>query len=205
MANFPRPPEELRAAVETMFRVRASESSPDEQGQRVLWHRGSRGADLTTYVDRQGVVFRQELQLFDEYFVWEQRAGLRTGEPVEISGNSSARATGDYVFDVAEKLRLGRVQRAHLALKDYDNADKSIKHFRRVIDLVMQGARETVAGEPITRSADTVKYEEFISESQKIRLSEVQARLRIKRQQLIWAAALGVGLLAIAGYALWPR
>ncbi len=205
MPGLPRTPDQLRAAVDTMCRVRAGESPPDANGQRILWHRGSKGADLTTHVDSDGVVFRQELQLFDDYFVWDALAGLRTGVPVEAAEMAGARVQGDYVLDVAEKSRIERLQRAHQALKHYGNADKSIGHFKRVIDQAVTGADVTSSQDAVTRNADKVRYDNYMSQSQRIRLDAINARLAMRtRRRVIWAAAAGLALAAMAALALWP-
>ena len=78
--SIPRTEADLRSAIETMFRVRAVESPPDEQGARTIWHRGRKGADLLTWVDAFGRVTRQELYLFDDCLVWEKTSGVRTCE-----------------------------------------------------------------------------------------------------------------------------
>lgn len=187
-----------------MCRVRAGESLPDANGHRILWHRGAKGADLTTYVDGNGVVFRQELQLFDDYFVWDTHAGLRTGLPVEAAESSGARVQGDYIFDVADKIRVERVQRAHQALKNYSEADKSIRHFKHIVEQALVGAETKSSGDAVTRNADTVRYDNYMSQSQRIRLDEVNARLnRHRRRQMLWGAAVGLALAAMAGLVLW--
>lgn len=122
---------ELQTAIETMFRVRAVESPPDEQGARTIWHRGHKGADLVTWVDAFGRVTRQELYLFDDCLIWEKTAGVRTGaapvrenHPLEPSEESIA-------FDPATND--GRIVRARRALGPYSGADKFILHARELV------------------------------------------------------------------------
>jgi hypothetical protein len=68
-----------KAAVQSMFRVRASESPPGPDGMRTVWHQGGEGADLTSTVDAQGRVVRQEFALFGEYLLWVAETGAATG------------------------------------------------------------------------------------------------------------------------------
>ena len=90
---------ELQSAIETMFRVRAVESPPDEQGARTIWHRGHKGADMVTWVDAFGRVTRQELYLFDDCLVWEKASGVRTGESQEREGSKLNPAPGMIAFE----------------------------------------------------------------------------------------------------------
>jgi hypothetical protein len=69
--------EELRRAVDSMFRIRAVESPPDASGSRRIWHRGTSGAELFTEVDGRGKVARQEFTLFEEVLRWDHEHGFQ--------------------------------------------------------------------------------------------------------------------------------
>src|SRR2546423_365173 len=118
-----------------MFRIRAVESPPDEHGARTIWHRGAKGADLVTSVDSDGRVARQELYLFEDYFLFDRGSGLRTGVNLDKVGSPSARANGDIAFDQDAVLRMKRLEHAAQALAVYDGQDKLIGHAKQILTL----------------------------------------------------------------------
>jgi hypothetical protein len=124
---------ELKSALDTLFRIRAVESPPDEQGARTVWHRGAKGADLITSVDADGRVSRQELFLFEDYILFERALGLRTGVALDKVGAAGTRASGDIAFDQDAVLRKKRLEQAARALAPYAGADALIVHVRRVV------------------------------------------------------------------------
>lgn len=179
---------ELKSAVETMFRVRAVESPPDEDGSRTIWHRGSKGADLITWVDAFGRVTRQELYLFDDCLVWEKTSGVRTGAAEKREGSASAPAPDAIHFDTAaDDVRLGRVR---TALKFYSGLDKFILHAQQLLGI----APAPAVAQPVTRpsfSQDFVEAALAKVDAQKSPLAPKPNRT------LVWIL-IGAGLLLVA-------
>lgn len=140
---IPRTEAELQSAIETMFRVRAVESPPDDQGARTIWHRGSKGADLVTWVDAFGRVTRQELYLFDDCLIWEKASGVRTGAAEARDGAAPSPASIAFDAPGADDSRLGR---ARQALRAYSGFDKFILHAQQLV-----GVGEGPPGAPVTR------------------------------------------------------
>lgn len=97
--------EELGAAVESLFRVRAVESPPDEQGVRRIWHLGLRGAQLVTDLDSTGEVKGHTLTLFDEVISWDEAGGLSAPTPASL-------------------------KRAAAGLQTYAGSDRLLQHLR---------------------------------------------------------------------------
>ena len=151
---------ELQTAIETMFRVRAVESPPDEQGARTIWHRGQKGADLVTWVDAFGRVTRQELYLFDDCLIWEKTSGVRTGEAQQGEGSKASPSPDTIAFD--QDMDDGRIVRARRALGPYGGADKFILHARQLV------GGEAMSSETITRTSQAIREEEIIKERDRI-------------------------------------
>ena len=174
---------ELKSAIETMFRVRAVESPPDEQGARTIWHRGSKGADLVTWVDAFGRVTRQELYLFDDCLVWEKTSGVRTGASEAHEGSKLGPSPDSIAFDPgADDSRLGR---ARQALRFYSGFDKFILHAQQLVG----GGGGPEVDEPVTRPHQS--------------LDAVERPTAPKRAGLV-AMVVGVILIAAAvAYWLW--
>ncbi|MBL8953744.1 MAG: hypothetical protein JNK82_23415 [Myxococcaceae bacterium] len=194
MATVPqRTANELKAAIDTMFRIRAVESPPDEQGARTIWHRGAKGADLVTTVDKDGKVARQELYLFEHYFLFDRQGGLRTGVNLEKVGSSAARASGDIAFDQDAQLGKKRLEDAAQALSPYSGADKLIGHAKRVFTSAATGGSYS-SDEPMTRNQDALKLEDLKAASQELQRRELDARLSQQRRNLL--LAIGAVLLA---------
>ena len=60
-------PEKLKAAVQALYRVRAVEGPPGDNGHRSVWHMCAQGAELLSLVDMEGRVQRQELTLLEDH------------------------------------------------------------------------------------------------------------------------------------------
>ena len=185
---------ELHSAIETMFRVRAVESPPDDQGARTIWHRGSKGADLVTWVDAFGRVTRQELYLFDDCLVWEKASGVRTGEAQAREGSKLNPSPGMIAFDPENDD--DRLVRARRALGAYSGGDKFILHARHLV------GGEVIEELEITRPAAMLNARAFES----IRAAGMLEAERIVALQLAnrsrWLA-IGVGVLALLAAAAW--
>jgi hypothetical protein len=174
---------ELSQAVTSMFRVRAVESPPDPSGERTIWHRGAKGADLVTWVDTLGKVTRQELYLFEDCLVWEKGVGLRTGQHQEALGSKLNPAPGTIAFDAAQSME--RLKRARSGLATYAGDDKCIVHARQLVNQATRGEPdddEHVVTGPVKSVASPRK--------------DVSAPNR--RPVWIWLVAAG-GLLVVAG------
>lgn len=191
---------ELKAAIDTMFRIRAVESPPDEQGARTIWHRGAKGADLITYVDSEGKVSRQELFLFEDYFLWDRTNGLRTGVSLEKVGSAGARASGDIAFDQDAVLRMKRLEHAARALASYTGSDKLIVHAKQAITQAANG-KSYEADEQVTRSTEAVRLEDLQAASQELQQRELAARLSRRKRNLF--VFMGVAMLAAAAIVWW--
>ena len=175
---------ELQTAIETLFRVRAVESPPDEQGARTIWHRGHKGADLVTWVDAFGRVTRQELYLFDDCLVWEKASGVRTGASQEREGRKLNPASDAIAFD--PDADDGRIVRARKALGPYSGADKFILHARQLV------GGEQISREQITRSAQAIIEEEadVARAEQDSQRTKIAASIRLKRLAIVGGAAM---------------
>jgi hypothetical protein len=195
-----RTPAELKAAIETMFRIRAVESPPDEHGARTIWHRGAKGADLVTYVDSEGRVSRQELFLFEHYFLFDRGNGLRTGVALDKVGSGASRANGDIAFDQDAVLRMKRLAHAAQALGVYDGQDKLIGHAQQILTLAAQG-KPYEADDQVTRAASNVRLDDLKAASQELERREVEKRLADQRRNLVLFIAAVV--LAAITVAMW--
>jgi hypothetical protein len=195
-----RTPAELKSAIDTMFRIRAVESPPDEQGSRTIWHRGAKGADLITYVDTDGRVTRQELFLFEDYFLFERSVGLRTGVALDKIGSAGARASGDIAFDQDAVLRKKRLDHAALALSVYAGSDRLIGHARQVVSAAAAG-KPFDSDEPLTRGAEKVRLDDVRAASQELQRRELDARLAMGKRNVF--LLIGGVLLAAAAVAIW--
>ncbi len=195
-----RTPGELKTAIDTMFRIRAVESPPDEQGARTIWHRGAKGADLITWVDQEGKVTRQELFLFEDYFLFDRAAGLKTGVSLDKVGSTASRGSGDIAFDQDAVLRRKRLEHAAQALAGYDGADKLIAHVKQVVALAAQGKAVDVE-ETVTRSASKVRLDDVVAASQELQQRELAARLVMRKRNIF--LVLGAAILSAGTIAIW--
>lgn len=180
---------ELQTAIETMFRVRAVESPPDDQGARTIWHRGLKGADLVTWVDAFGRVTRQELYLFDDCLIWEKTSGVRTGESQEREGSVLSPSPSTIAFD--EGANDGRIGRARKALGPYSGADKFILH-----------ARQLVGGEQITNLEITRTSKAIAEEDREAIRAEAEKAIALAKTRRMRMLAIGSGVALIAAAAL---
>ena len=186
--------EERVAAVESMFRIRAVESPPDDRGTRTIWHRGLKGAELVTDVDGTGRVTRQELSLFDDVVVWAE-SGLKTGESTMPPSKRPEPSDG-VTWDMGGGTE--RLDRIGAALKRYRGSDRYIQHVRDVLGVSDEPGVPIDA--PITRSARAVREDHAVEESGR----RAGARAAQRRSQLgVIGIAVG-GLLALLGIVmLW--
>ncbi len=183
---IPRTEAELQTAIETMFRVRAVESPPDDQGARTIWHRGHKGADLVTWVDAFGRVTRQELYLFADCLIWEKTLGVRTGEADRL-GDRLSLSSETIAFDVgANDVRIGRARKA---LGPYTGADKFILHARSLV------GGEQVAGDDLTRTARAANEEQLNAEQTAREVGS--ARQANGKQKIIVAVCILAALLLV--------
>lgn len=127
--------ERLKAAVLALYEARPVEGPPGDDGQRSVWHLSPQGAELLSFVDREGRVQRQELTLLGEHCVWTSGVGLRTGR---VEQDGAARAETSIVHPDAEPVP-ARMLRAALALEAYQGEDRYILHIQRVLALARQG------------------------------------------------------------------
>ena len=185
---------ELQSAIETMFRVRAVESPPDEQGARTIWHRGSRGADLVTWVDAFGRVTRQELYLFEDCLIWEKGVGVRTGAAEPAEGSKVNPSPDSISFDPGNDE--DRLVRARRALTPYSGGDKFIIHARQLV------GGGSLDDNEITRSAEKVNEEALRAAAERHTrgTDKVAALQRGRRALWVWVA---LAALACGAAAAW--
>ncbi len=178
---------ELQSAIETMFRVRAVESPPDEQGARTIWHRGSKGADLVTWVDAFGHFTRQELYLFEDCLIWEKATGVRTGASEPMPGSKLNPAPDSIAFDSAADD--GRLVRARKALDPYSGMDKFIIHARMLVG----GATDfdTEVTRPVAKETTDAVMAEL-----------APAAPPPRNRAAVWIPV-GIGVVALAGALAW--
>ncbi len=141
-------PEKLMTAVQALYRVRAVEGPPGDNGQRSVWHMCPQGAELLSLVDLEGRVQRQELTLLGDHYVWTSGEGLRTGR-VELEGGSKANPASAIVHTDPQLVPV-RLMRAALALETYEGEDRYILHMKRVLALAREGLelRDASVGTP---------------------------------------------------------
>lgn len=187
--------EERVSAVESMFRIRAVESPPDERGARTIWHRGLKGAELVSEVDSSGRVTRQEFALFDDVIQWTGE--LKTGRSSAAIGSKGATASGQLEWDTT--LVSDRVDRVGRALKRYKGNDRFILHVRDVLGVGEEDGPALIDA-PITRSAPAIRDEVAAAEESQREL-ERSARRR-ERIGLI-GIAIGVTALLLSLVVLW--
>jgi hypothetical protein len=145
------PPEKLKAAVQALYRVRAVEGPPGDNGHRSVWHMCAQGAELLSLVDPEGRVQRQELTLLDDHYVWTSGEGLRTGR-VQTGGGSKA-SPASPIIHTDPQLVPFRLMRAALALESYEGEDRYILHMKRVLALAREGL-ELREASVVTHSAE---------------------------------------------------
>jgi len=186
--------EDRVSAVESMFRIRAVESPPDERGTRTIWHRGLKGAELVTDVDGGGRVTRQELSLFDDVVVWGE-GGLKTGESIAPPSKRPKPSEGLTWDTTGGDVRVERIGKA---LKRYRGSDRYIQHLRDVLGVNDEGGVPIDA--PLTRTARAIREDRAVEEA--ARRASVRAAQR--RSQLGVIGIVVGGLLALLGIVmLW--
>ena len=174
--------EELRAAVDSLFRIRAVESPPDGGGLRKVWHRGARHAELVSEIDDAGRVARHEFSLFDDVVIWERGRGFVTGT-AQVAG--STRGAANVGFDLTADA--DRIQRISAALQPYAGRDRIIQHLRALV-VDTRGGKQPL--EDLGAVTGTVKVPDAV-------LKFMAARQPRPRRGLGWIA-LGLVVVAIA-------
>lgn len=183
---------ELKAAVDSIARVRAVESPPEPDGTRTIWHQGAKGADLLTTVNAQGVVTHQEFTLYGDYFEWGSSTGLRTGAALEEESGEAARKAGHMAVDLEDATRAERLARASAALTSYAGDDKFLLHLRGLL-LRAHTAASDDFDLPVTRSSDRVRLDLVNAEL---------ARQESAARRALWVQGRAWVLLALGGLAL---
>jgi hypothetical protein len=180
---------ERAAAVESMYRIRAVESPPDERGQRTIWHRGSRGAELVSWVDAEGRLIRQEFVLFDDVLVWDRVGLLKTGVSVPAEGSKLVKPSDGLTYDTDEAAKAQRLERLSAALKTCGGVDRFLSNLR---GLLITDTAPFLGDEPvaITREAPAVR-EAF---AQAARVAQEPSTTGAGWTKL----AIGVGLVLVA-------
>ncbi len=179
--------QELASAVDSLFRVTASESAPGADGQKTVWHQGTGQAELFSHVDAAGRVVRQEFMLFDDFLRWEPRVGVSTGARADARRVGHASPNHDYTLDSDDTVRLDRLTRVQQALANFRGDDRYITHWRAVVAATIEGETSDV-GAPVTGAADARQLRDALARSN---------RSPWRRWALVAgvAVALGLGLL----------
>lgn len=151
-------PDQVRAAINALNRVRAVEKPAEADGTREVWHQASTDVDLLSVVNAEGILSQQQLSLFADVIHWSRRGGLRTGRATDPSGHEPISGDGT-IFD--PMLLPDRLKRAHEALASYQGADNYLVHFRDLLAATLEGRTWTEAriisklgvSQPVARSA----------------------------------------------------
>ncbi|MCY1046426.1 hypothetical protein OV208_34295 [Corallococcus sp. bb12-1] len=140
-------PDTLKSAMQELYRARAVEGPPGENGLRTVWHLSPQGAELLSLIDDEGRVRRQELTLLDEHCIWASGQGVRTGL-VELGEARRPPVSTEVRAD--PELVPHRLVRAAQALATYEGQDRYILHMQRVLALAREGLEmsSVVAQEP---------------------------------------------------------
>ncbi|RKH13710.1 hypothetical protein D7X74_21440 [Corallococcus sp. CA047B] len=144
-------PDTLKSAMQELYRARAVEGPPGENGLRTVWHLSPQGAELLSLIDNEGRVRRQELTLLDEHCIWASGQGVRTGR-VELGEARRPPVSTEVRAD--PELVPHRLVRAAQALATYEGQDRYILHMQRVLALAREGLEMSsiVAQEPMGRA-----------------------------------------------------
>ena len=118
-------PEEIRSAVNAMFRTRAVESPRNAAGLRTVWHRVPPFTELVSELDDTGRVARHQFCLFDDMVVWERGKGFQTG-PTE---------QGVQEVDPEPE----RIVRLRSVFQSYAGRDRIIHHLRELLMATQTG------------------------------------------------------------------
>ncbi|RKG75529.1 hypothetical protein [Corallococcus terminator] len=129
-------PDTLKSAMQELYRARAVEGPPGENGLRTVWHLSPQGAELLSLIDDEGRVRRQELTLLDEHCIWASGQGVRTGR-VELGEARRPPVSTEVRAD--PELVPHRLVRAAQALATYEGQDRYILHMQRVLALAREG------------------------------------------------------------------
>ncbi|WP_227026716.1 hypothetical protein [Corallococcus soli] len=122
--------------MQELYRARAVEGPPGENGLRTVWHLSPQGAELLSLIDEEGRVRRQELTLLDEHCIWASGQGVRTGR-VELGEARRPPVSTEVRAD--PELVPHRLVRAAQALASYAGQDRYILHMQRVLALAREG------------------------------------------------------------------
>ncbi len=174
-----------------MFRIHATESPPDAKGNRTIWHRGAKNAELVSHADKDGKLSQQDFFLFDDILHWKKGVPARTGSARhadDAQDYSAQSASFDHDFDA----RLKRLERMSRALQDFSGTDKYILHLRAVISGELKGLAD-FGDEPVTRSREMIKKEELDR-----LLKEARAKKSAATSKTLVAAA-GVAVAVLLG------
>ncbi|HEY3446597.1 MAG TPA: hypothetical protein VGK67_09545 [Myxococcales bacterium] len=144
-----------KAAVQSLFRVRASESPPGPDGTRTVWHQGGEGADLTSTVDAQGRVTRQEFVLFGEQLLWVAESGASTGKIQDEK--AAGQVKGSELVARDAKLDARVLSRMNLALAGYAGEDRYLRHLAKVVGNINAGLNDFEASEVTSSTMPGVK------------------------------------------------
>ncbi len=197
-------PEKLKAAVQALYRVRAVEGPPGDNGQRSVWHMCAQGAELLSLVDLEGRVQRQELTLLDDHYVWTSGEGLRTGR-VQTGGGSKASPAAPIIHTDPQLVPF-RLMRAALALESYDGEDRYILHMKRVLALAREGL-ELREASVVTHSAERPKEEVPPDSTARMNGLSPEPVTKVptppQREGVMMLVVFGIGLVAAIALLFW--
>ncbi|MBL8949718.1 MAG: hypothetical protein JNK82_03005 [Myxococcaceae bacterium] len=193
----PPSPEALKAAIESLSRIRTLELPPDSTGGRTLFHRGQ-GADLATRVDADGKVVRHELFCSGLYLSWA-KTGIKTGAApdgtVEAMISRGDGPAQNVTLDADVGVQAQRTADVGTALTGVVTSDPVLEHLKRVV------ADGVMANLSVTRSQHAVDIEAMRLEAEESQRRELQRR---KKAQVAVLVVFGVMiLLAFGSIAAW--
>lgn len=197
-------PEKLKAAVQALYRVRAVEGPPGDNGRRSVWHMCAQGAELLSLVDLDGRVQRQELTLLNDHYVWTSGEGLSTGR-VETGGGSKASPASPIVHTDPQLVPF-RLMRAALALESYEGEDRYILHMKRVLALAREGL-ELREASVVTHSAERPKEAPPPESTARMKglppEPEPKAPMRSRSEGTAMLVVFAIGVLGAIGLLIW--
>jgi hypothetical protein len=196
--------EKLKAAVQALYRVRAVEGPPGDNGLRSVWHMCAQGAELLSLVDSEGHVQRQELTLLEDHYVWTSGQGLRTGR-VETGGGSKASPASPVVHTDPQLVPF-RLMRAALALESYKGEDRYILHMKRVLALAREGL-ELQESSVVTHSYERPKKAESLASTARMKEPEPALVPKVpapsRYEGVVMLVVFGIGLVGAICLLVW--
>ena len=115
----------MRMVAESLQRVHVGDTTFREDGLRRIWHRGGAAADVVSWVDRDGVIMRQEFTFGGLVVRWERDQGVYSGA-VNSDGHAALPAAS--TVDDWHEDGVGLHTTASAIINQVDNPDFYLRH-----------------------------------------------------------------------------